>query len=1086
MTKWTLAPDGARDRVGPPAPGTGPAPGDRPGADEAAVVDAYPLTVLQTGMVFHQELDPQALPYHHVHSLVVHAPLDPALLRRAVRDVAERHPVLRTGFDLSDHEEPLQLVHQDVAPPLEYEDLRGIAPEKQERVLRELAEAERGRPFDVTRPPLVRLFAHRLTGDTFRWTQTEHRALLDGPSRTAFRTEVLDRYRRLLDDPLAPREPAPAAAFREFVDLERRTAASEEVQRFWADALAGCEPCTLPHRPEPRPAAPYGTIECEVPEEAVERLRVTAEQLGIPLRSLLLAAHAKAIGVATGRASVVTGVVTDGRPEGAAGADALGMFANVTPLRADLTGSTWGQLVRQVHATEEATRPYCRYPLAGIQWDLEAGELFDHVVDFAPYEPDTELRAEPTSPALSTTFLHTRQGGLRLRLDHATDRVCHEQAEDIRDGYLTVLGALPDTDARHEHLCPLTGPAYRRMLKEWNGPDRPYPVDRCVHELFEEQVRRVPDALAVTDGTVELSYAELNRRANRLARRLARQGVGPETVVAVLAGRTAELVVLLLAVLKAGGAYLPLEPQYPAERLRYLLEDSGARLVLAEERFAGRLPEGPWTVWPTARATEEAAGLPDGDLGRTSFPDNLMYVIYTSGSTGLPKGVLVPHFGVVNYLGWCKEGYAARGSGGAPVFSSIAFDMIVPNLYTPLLTGQRLCMLDDSLDSVALADRLDALAPFTFIKMTPGHLDLLDQLLPPERARRLATTLAVGADAFPTRILDSWRRKDRESVVLNEYGPTEASVGNTVQVVDGPVTAEQVPIGRAIPNTTMYVLDHALNPVPLGVTGELYIGGDCVVRGYANRPRLTADRFVPDPFGAAPGARMYRTGDLGRWLPGGTLEFLGRDDDQLKINGYRVELGEIEAALVAHPAVKQSVAAVIGRDQKVPRLVGYYMSDEDVPEQDVLAHLAERLPAYMVPGIVTRIATLPLNANGKVDRKALPTPRALATDAYDDRAMPRGERERTIAAAWQDLLYLDRIWRTDDFVTLGGNSLLALQVVFRLRRQGIEVSLADVMRPVTLADLAAGAVLTHMATHDSFDGPMGSVSSDGFESEEKR
>lgn len=209
MTKWTLAPDGARDRVGPPAPGTGPAPGDRPGADEAAVVDAYPLTVLQTGMVFHQELDPQALPYHHVHSLVVHAPLDPALLRRAVRDVAERHPVLRTGFDLSDHEEPLQLVHQDVAPPLEYEDLRGIAPEKQERVLRELAEAERGWPFDVTRPPLVRLFAHRLTGDTFRWTQTEHRALLDGPSRTAFRTEVLDRYRRLLDDPLAPREPPP-------------------------------------------------------------------------------------------------------------------------------------------------------------------------------------------------------------------------------------------------------------------------------------------------------------------------------------------------------------------------------------------------------------------------------------------------------------------------------------------------------------------------------------------------------------------------------------------------------------------------------------------------------------------------------------------------------------------------------------------------------------------------------------------------------------------------------------------------------------------------------------------------------------
>ncbi|MGW1954887.1 non-ribosomal peptide synthetase [Streptomyces sp. NPDC001920] len=1086
MNHGTFTPDGAQERVGHPAPCTGPPPGGLPGSDpvRAAVVGTYPLTVLQTGMVFHQELDPHGLPYHNVRSLLVRAPLDPAVLRRAVQDVVERHPVLRTAFDLSDHEEPLQLVHRSVELPLECEDLRGLSAEKQVRVLGELAEAERTRPFDVTRPPLVRLFAHRLTDDTFRWTQTEHHALLDGPSRTAFRAEVLDRYRRLLDDPAAPAEPEPAATFREFVSLERRTAASEEVQRFWADALAGCEPCTLPHRPEEHPAAPHGTVECEIPGRTVESLRDLAERLGVPLRSVLLTAHAKTVGIATGRHDIVTGVVTDGRPEGAAGAGALGMYLNVSPVRVDLTGSTWGGLVRQVHDADAAARPFRRYPLAAVTWDRDGGELFDHVVDFAVDEPDVELRAEPTGHTLSTTFLDTPGGGLRLRLDHATDRVCREQAEDVRDAYLTVLAALPDTEARHEHLCPLTESAYRLMLKEWNGPARAYPVDRCVHELFEEQVRRVPDALAVTDGTLELSYAELNRRANRLARRLRQRGAGPESVVAVLCGRTTELVVLLLAVLKSGAAYLPLEPQYPAERLRYLLEDSGARLVLAEERFAERVPEGPWTVWHTARAAEEAAGLADGDLGRTSSPDNLMYVIYTSGSTGLPKGVLVPHFGVVNYLGWCKEGYAARGSGGAPVFSSIAFDMIVPNLYTPLVTGERLCMLDDSLDSVALADRLDELAPFTFVKMTPGHLDLLDQLLPPERARSLATTLAVGADTFPTRILDSWRRKDPDSVILNEYGPTEASVGNTVHFVDKPVTTEQVPIGRAIPNTTMYVLDPALNPVPLGVTGELYIGGDCVVRGYAGRPRLTAEKFVPDPFSEAPGARMYRTGDLGRWMPGGALEFLGRDDGQLKVNGYRVELGEIEAALVAHPAVKQSVAAVIGTDQKTPRLVGYYMSDEEIDEQDLLAHLAERLPAYMVPGIMTRITTLPLNANGKVDRRALPTPRALAEAGYDGRAVPSGEAERAVAAVWQDLLYLDQVWRTDDFVTLGGNSLLAVQLVFRLRRQGIEVSLAEVMRPVTLADLAAGAVLTppgDSARSHSAAGGSGPDDSDSFE-----
>ncbi|GHG93802.1 non-ribosomal peptide synthetase [Streptomyces lanatus] len=1064
----------AQERVGPPGPPAIPA--------APVVVETSPLTVLQTGMVFHQELDPHGLPYHHVHSHLVRAPLDTALLHRAVQDVTRRHPVLRTRFDLVDHEEPLQLVHEDVELPLSCEDLRGVTGDKQLKVLRELAEAERVRPFDVTCPPLVRLFAHRLTDDTFRLTQTDHHALLDGPSRTLFRTEVVDRYRRLLDDPGTPEDPAPTTAFREFVALERRTAVSEEVQRFWADALAGCEPCTLPHRPDERATAPHGTVECEIPGETADRLRTLADRLQVPLRSVLLAAHAKAVGLATGRHDIVTGVVSDGRLEGAAGAGALGMHLNVTPLRVDLTGSGWGELVRQVHDTDAAARPYRRYPLAVVQWDVDDGELFDHVVDFADADPDLALRVAPTSRTLSTTFLHTADGGLRLRLDHTTSRLGQDRAEDIRDAYLKVLAALPDAEERHEHLCPLTESAYHLMLKEWNGPARPYPVDRCVHELFEEQVRRVPDALAVTDGTVELSYAELNRRANRIARRLRQQGAGPESVVAVLAGRGTELVVLLLAVLKSGAAYLPLEPQYPAERLRYLLEDSGARLVLAQERFTARVPEGPWTVWETATLAEESAGLPDTDLGRTSAPDNLMYVIYTSGSTGKPKGVLVPHFGVVNYLGWCGEGYAARGSGGAPVFSSIAFDMIVPNLYTPLVTGERLCMLDDSLDSVALADRLDELAPFTFIKMTPGHLDLLDQLLPPERARRLATTLAVGADTFPTRILDSWRRKDTDSVILNEYGPTEASVGNTVHIVDGPVTTEQVPIGRAIPNTTMYVLDHALNPVPLGVSGELYIGGDCVVRGYAGRARLTADRFVPDPFSEVPGARMYRTGDLGRWLPGGSLEFLGRDDDQLKVNGYRVELGEIEAALVAHPAVKQSVAAVIGKDRKTPRLVGYYIADEEIPERDLLAHLAERLPAYMLPGIMTRIDTLPLNANGKVDRKALPTPRALTEAAYDDRAVPRGERERTIAAVWQDLLYVEQVWRTDDFTALGGNSLLAVQLVFRLRFQGLEVSLADVLRPLPLADLAAAATpIRPGGAADEPAGPDNSDSYDGFD-----
>ena len=1043
------------------------------------VVEAYPLSVLQTGMVFHLELDPDNLPYHNVTSCHVRAPFDAELFRQAAQDVVDRHPVLRTSFDFGGHPEPMQLVHAAAALPVEIQDLRAVSEDKAQQVLRELLDQERRRPFDIGSPPLLRLFLHRRTDDTFQWTLTEHHAILDGRGRATFQAEVFRRYLRLLRDPQAQTDPAPALSFRDFVALERETAASEDEQRYWTATLAGYEPVTLPRWPagDTPSAGADGSLESLLPEELAERLRSLAALVGVPLETVLLAAHLKVIGAATGRHDVVTGLTVDGRQEGRADAEEVcGMFLNVPPLRVDLVGGTWGELVRRVHAAEQELRRHGRYPLASIQWALGDVELFDNTFEYQRFPVPADgvdgvpefvggrlrsaahLRAEPTSYPLATAFLHDpRTPGLLLRLDYHPATVARPQAEAIRDSYLAVLAAMTDVDARHEHFSPLTEAEHRRLIVEWNGPARPYPVDRCVHELIEEQVRRTPGNLAVTDGEVELSYAELNRRANRLARHLREQGAGEEKVVAVVARRDAELAVMLLAILKSGAAYLPLEPQYPAERLRYMLEDSGADLVLAESQVVPRVPGGRWTVLDAAQAVRDSAALPEEDLGRTSSPDNLMYIVYTSGSTGRPKGVLVPHFGVVNYLGWCVEGYASRGTGGAPVFSSIAFDMIVPNLYTPLIIGERLCMLGDAADSVELADRLDAMAPFNFIKLTPGHLDLLDQLLEPERARQLAATLAVGADAFPTRILDSWRSKNPDSVMLNEYGPTEASVGNTVYFPDGPIATDQVPIGRAIPNTTMYVLDHAMNPVPLGVTGELYIGGDCVVRGYANRPRLTAERFVPDPFGTKPGARMYRTGDLGRWLPEGALEFLGRDDDQLKVNGYRVELGEIEVVLVEHPAIKQSVAAVLGRERGEARLVGYYMADRHIPDQELRAHLAERLPAYMVPTTLMAIDTLPLNANGKVDRKALPDPGGFEPAGAGEYQPPMGAPEKIIAAAWEDLLYLDRAGRDDNFVALGGNSLLAVELAFRLRRQGIEVRLSDVLRPAALAELAASA-----------------------------
>ena len=383
------------------------------------------------------------------------------------------------------------------------------------------------------------------------------------------------------------------------------------------------------------------------------------------------------------------------------------------------------------------------------------------------------------------------------------------------------------------------------------------------------------------------------------------------------------------------------------------------------------------------------------------------------------------------------------------MFSSFAFDMIVPNVYTPLVMGQPVHVVPDSVDVAGLGRWLTERAPYAFIKLTPGHLSVLAQALSPASARRLAGTLAVGADAFPSRVLAEWRRLDPDTVLLNEYGPTEASVGNCVYRTRGPVRQELVPIGRPIPNTTMYVLDDSLNLVPVGATGELFIGGECVVRGYAGRPGLTAERFLPDPFGQ-PGTRMYRTGDLGRWLPDGQLDFLGRVDDQVKVNGYRVEPGEVEVVLATHPAVGQAVAAVVGGRQQA-RLVGYYVPAGAVEETELMAYLRERLPAYLVPSALVRIAEIPLNANGKVDRKALPDPGQPT--AGRRRVPPRVPLEVLVARTWQDLLGAPEVGVHDNFHALGGNSLLATQLAFRLQQAlKVDVGLGTVLGTPTLAD----------------------------------
>ncbi|HZA24203.1 MAG TPA: amino acid adenylation domain-containing protein, partial [Dehalococcoidia bacterium] len=567
-----------------------------------------------------------------------------------------------------------------------------------------------------------------------------------------------------------------------------------------------------------------------------------------------------------------------------------------------------------------------------------------------------------------------------------------------------------------------------------------------MHQLFEEQVVRTPDNIAVVFEDQHLTYAELSARANQLAHHLQTLRVGPEVLVAICVERSLELVIGLLGILKAGGAYVPLDPSYPPERLAFMLEDAQVPVLLTQEGLAPTLPPTSAQVlcldreWETI--SQEPASPPPSPVG----PENLAYVIYTSGSTGKPKGVMIIHRGLVNYLSWCTEAYAVAGGNGTPVQSSIGFDATITSLFPSLLVGRPVVLLPEAQEIEGLSALLQSKHNFSLVKITPAHLDALGQLLPPEELAGQSRALVLGGEALSGKSLSLWHTHAPKTRLINEYGPTETVVGCCVYEVpaQASLSGGSVPIGRPIANTQLYLLDPHLQPVPIGVPGELYIGGAGLARGYLNRPELTPEKFIPHPFSEVPGERLYRTGDLARYLPDGNIEFLGRIDHQVKVRGFRIELGEIEAVLGSHPGVQEACVVVREDLPGEKRLVGYYVAGEAVVEPEALrGYLKAKLPEYMVPSAFMQLEALPLTPNGKVDRKALPVlERGGATAAYE---APRTPTEELLAGIWGEVLRQERVGRQDNFFALGGHSLRAIQVVARVRDLlGVELAVRQV------------------------------------------
>ena len=595
---------------------------------------------------------------------------------------------------------------------------------------------------------------------------------------------------------------------------------------------------------------------------------------------------------------------------------------------------------------------------------------------------------------------------------------------------------------------------HRQLLAEFNNTARAYPYDKCVHELFEAQVERTPAAVAVVANDRQLTYAELNERANQLARFLRRFGVGPDSLVGLCVDRSLEMIVGILGVLKAGAGYLPMDPSYPADRLAFMLQDANVFVLLTQSDLLDQLPphNGPrlaldtdWDVIAKERKDNPAPW---------ANPANLAYVIYTSGSTGKPKGVMIHHRGLVNYLTWATETYEVAAGCGAPVHSSFSFDLTITSLFAPLLVGRSIFLVADGIEN--LVEALLARENYSLVKITPAHLRALAELMPADQLRGRVRALVIGGEALHMESLAFWRTHAPLTRLINEYGPTETVVGCCVyEVTEEDADAGPVPIGTPVANSQLYVLDESAEPVEKGATGELYIGGDGVGLGYLNRKQLTDERFILDPFSRNRRGRLYRTGDLARFNDEGNLVYVGRIDNQVKVKGFRIELDEVEVILGQCAGVRDS--AVVAREDATgeKRLIAYVVVDEAQGEIDeVRKTLKTKVPDYMVPTTFVKMESLPLTTNGKVDRQVLPAPDRTQNNCTENCAAKHTQVEKTLMKIWADVLRVEQVGLNDNFFDLGGDSILGTLILARAAQAGVKISPRELFEHQTIAALS--------------------------------
>ena len=1024
----------------------------------------YPLSPLQEGMLFHHLLTPEATAYFVQMSCTLSGDLDVAAFKRAWSKVIERHAVLRTFFTWEQRDKPLQVVIAQMPLPWTQYDWRDTPPAEQEQRFTSLITEDQQRSFDLSRAPLVRLTLAQLAENRYRFLWSFHHILLDGWSMPLLLKEIFFYYNAYRNNQEAELEkPRP---YKDYIAwLRKQDPAATE--GFWRETLKGFSVPTalVVERPGDGEAG-YSEIGVRLSEPVTARLNALARQSELTLNLLVQGAWAILLSRYSGEQDVLFGATASGRPVDLSGVESMvGLFINTLPARVRIASEDrvipW---LKKLQEEQLDVRQHEYTPLVEVQgWsEIPRGQsLFESLFIFENYpvsavvrEPAGGLQVEDVKVSENTNYplIAVSAPGPELLVKIGYDHKRFDEAtiERMLGHFQNVLeGIARNSEQRVVDVQLLTDEERVQMLHDWNDTRTTYTRDSCVHEVFEAQVERTPDSIAVSFQDEQLTYRQLNDRANQLARHLRRVAVGRETRVAICMERSAEMVVAVLAVLKAGGAYVPLDHSYPKDRLAFMLDDSGAVVLLTQQALLNDLPETKALTLCIDRdrdrfqveSTENPSGI--------TTARNLAYVIYTSGSTGTPKGVMIEHRGVINLAAAQIKTFDIQPSSRVLQFASFSFDASVSEIFTTLFAGATLVL--ETQNALMPGPEFAAMMRsrgITVVTLPPSIL----AALPSESLPDLRTIVTAG-EACSTELVSRWQAGRR---FINAYGPTESTVCATMGVC---VDADQKPsIGRPIDNVRIYLLDEQMHPVPIGVAGELHIAYDGLARGYINRPEISAEKFVPNPFSDEPGGRLYKTGDRARYLPDGRIDFLGRIDNQVKVRGYRIEPGEVEQVFKQHPVVNDVVVVVREDTPGDKRLVAYVVSrpEQALEISSLRSFGKEKLPQYMMPSVFVVLQSVPLTPNGKVDRKALPKPDKAEARTDAPYLPPQTELERIVTDIWQHVLKIGHVSLNDNFFDLGGHSLLMIQVQGKLRAAlKRNISITDLFKYPNVNDLVA-------------------------------